>query len=148
MYEITQFMTQEHSRLALLFREYQTLKGEAPDRARRRLKKFIAGLERHMTLEEEILFPRFEAVSRLGNSGPTTVMRSEHREIREALARLLAESGAAGAAERIEDALLESLRAHEAMEDLVFSPWIDESLSENERLGLFEQIRHFPAAPA
>jgi len=148
MYEVTQFMTQEHSRLALLFREYQALKGGSPVRARRRLEKFIAGLEHHMSLEEEILFPRFEALSRLGNSGPTTVMRSEHREIREALARLRAESTEAGAADKIEDTLLDSLRAHEAMEDLVFSPWIDETLSENERLGLFEQIRHYPAAPA
>jgi iron-sulfur cluster repair protein YtfE (RIC family) len=141
-------MTQEHARLALLFREYQSLKDGAPEQAGRLLERFADGLERHMTLEEEILFPRFEAVSHMGNTGPTTIMRAEHAEIRKALSLL--GTLRAGEEPRLaaEEILIDSLRAHEAMEDLVFSPWIDESLSENERLGLFEQIRHYPAAPA
>ncbi len=144
MYEVTQFMNLEHARLAALFREYQTLRIEAPDQARPRLELFTAGLERHMALEEAILFPRFEAFSQMGNSGPTTIMRSEHREIREALARLR-DGCDEDDADLIEHTLLESLRAHEAMEDLVFSPWLDETLGETERMGLFEQMRHFPA---
>jgi len=145
MYEVTQFMSQEHAQLAALFREYQVLRSEFPDRARRTLEQFTAGLERHMELEETILFPRFESFAQMGNSGPTTVMRSEHKEIRGALARL--RSGCSGDdAEIIEHTLLESLRAHEAMEDLVFSPWLDETLSETERFGLFEQMSHYPAA--
>ena len=83
----------------------------------------------------------------MGNSGPTTIMRAEHREIREALARLRG-GCAEDDADLIEHTLLESLRAHEAMEDLVFSPWLDETLSETERFGLFEQIRHYPVTAA
>ena len=147
MYEVTQFMSQEHAQLAALFRDYQSLRIKAPDRARCKLETFTAGIERHMALEEAILFPRFEAFSQMGNSGPTTIMRAEHREIREALARLRG-GCAEDDADLIEHTLLESLRAHEAMEDLVFSPWLDETLSETERFGLFEQIRHYPAAAA
>ena len=77
MYEVTQFMSQEHAQLAALFREYQSLRNEVPELARGKLETFTAGMERHMALEEAILFPRFEAFSQMGNSGPTTIMRAE-----------------------------------------------------------------------
>ncbi len=148
MYEITKLMNQEHTELTELFRGYQSLKSQAPDQARCNLEIFTARLMRHMALEEEILFPRFEAFSRLGTSGPTTVMRSEHRKIREALEKLHACHTGITASEKIEHDLLDALRSHEAMEDMVFGPWIDDNLSETERLGLFEQIRHYPSTPS
>lgn len=44
-------------------------------------KKFKTALERHLTIEEEILFPAMGDVS--GNAcGPTAVMRSEHEQMR------------------------------------------------------------------
>lgn len=145
MYEITKLLTLEHERLVGLFRQYQVLLAAAPDEARRRLDEFTDGLQRHMAVEEQILFPRFETFTRLGNSGPTAVMRSEHAEIRTALARLGALRAGDGARDDAEKSLLDALRAHEAMEELVFSPWLDETLTEIERMALYEQIRNFSA---
>ena len=145
MYEFSKVMGDEHERLAGLFRQYQALRPRQPVEARRRLEEFTAGLERHMAIEEQILFPRFEDFSHLGTSGPTTVMRGEHREIRHALARLRSLPPGTGAIDELEMKLLDALRAHEAMEDLVFNPWIDESLNETERLGLFEKMHRFDA---
>ena len=41
--------------------------------------EFERGLLRHLRIEEELLFPVFEARSRMVN-GPTEVMRDEHRQ--------------------------------------------------------------------
>ena len=46
-------------------------------------------LERHIRLEEEIVFPLFEARSGIVD-GPTAVMRDEHRCLRRALALMRA----------------------------------------------------------
>lgn len=48
---------------------------------------FCAALEHHFSMEEQVLFPAFEeAVG--SNEGPTTVMRMEHRQMREILTML------------------------------------------------------------
>jgi hemerythrin-like domain-containing protein len=45
---------------------------------------FSETLERHFTLEENVLFPAFEEATGIVQ-GPTTVMRMEHQEMRELL---------------------------------------------------------------
>lgn len=48
--------------------------------ARREFGQFRAALEEHLRIEEEFMFPSFEAFTRaLG--GPTAAMRDEHREM-------------------------------------------------------------------
>ncbi|MBN8443109.1 MAG: hemerythrin domain-containing protein [Thauera sp.] len=49
--------------------------------------EFAADLDRHFETEEQVLFPRFEAVTGMSN-GPTAVMRGEHAEMRRVLAEL------------------------------------------------------------
>jgi hemerythrin-like domain-containing protein len=52
------------------------------DSARSLFAAFRASMARHFAMEEEVLFPAFEA--RTGNTaGPTEVMRLEHRQMRE-----------------------------------------------------------------
>lgn len=52
--------------------------------ASRSLAHLISALEAHFTAEEETLFPAFERASGVC-SGPTAVMREEHRQMRELL---------------------------------------------------------------
>jgi iron-sulfur cluster repair protein YtfE (RIC family) len=52
------------------------------DSARSQFAAFRASMAHHFAMEEEVLFPAFEA--RTGNAaGPTQVMRMEHRQMRE-----------------------------------------------------------------
>jgi DUF438 domain-containing protein len=44
-------------------------------------------LETHFTSEEELLFPAFEAVTGM-TSGPTQIMRGEHRQMRDLLTQM------------------------------------------------------------
>jgi len=51
------------------------------DSARSLFERFQAAMARHLAMEEDVLFPAFEA--RTGNSmGPTQVMRMEHAQMR------------------------------------------------------------------
>jgi iron-sulfur cluster repair protein YtfE (RIC family) len=50
-----------------------------------RYERFESDLLRHLRVEEELIFPVFEARSGLMN-GPTDAMRNEHRQVRMALA--------------------------------------------------------------
>jgi iron-sulfur cluster repair protein YtfE (RIC family) len=52
--------------------------------ARRRFVLFRKDLEEHMRLEEEVMFPAFDAASET-REGPSNVMRVEHGEIRQSM---------------------------------------------------------------
>lgn len=54
-------------------------------RARRLMADFEAALHRHFAMEEEVLFPAFEQATGM-TSGPTAVMRAEHRQLRDIVA--------------------------------------------------------------
>ena len=103
--------------------------------------EFDRGLARHIRLEEEILFPLFEA--RTGTAGPTTVMREEHRLIRgvlavigAAVARADAPAFRSGVA-----ALADLLPAHNAKEEQVLYPTTDRVLPEHERAALAARLQ-------
>ena len=84
---ITAFMDEEHTRLrdlweqttaALYAEEFARLHGLARD--------LIAALKRHISVEEQILFPVIESKSQ--NNEPTNAMRLEHRQMEHMLEHL------------------------------------------------------------
>ena len=90
--------------------------------------EFALGLRRHIGFEEEILFPAFEELTGMP-TGPTTVMRAEHREIE----RLLDEiAGGIGDAAAEVDALRADLHRvlgeHNVKEEGVLYPIVDDRL--------------------
>jgi len=90
-------------------------------------------LETHFTGEEELLFPAFEAATGM-SSGPTEVMRGEHRQMRDLLAQmqgaLTARAGDdfGGAAET----LLILMQQHNMKEENILYPMCDNALSASE----------------
>ncbi len=86
-------------------------------------------LETHFTSEEEILFPAFESATGM-TSGPTEVMRGEHRQMRDLLAQmqgaLTARDGDTfgGAAET----LLILMQQHNMKEENILYPMCDNAL--------------------
>ncbi|QKK01434.1 MAG: hemerythrin domain-containing protein [Pseudomonadota bacterium] len=57
------------------------------EQARQAHAAFAAALERHMSAEEEVLFPAFEEMTGM-EDGPTAVMRMEHDQMRSLLAQM------------------------------------------------------------
>lgn len=98
--------------------------------------QFSAQLLRHFACEESTLFPAFENRSGM-TMGPTEVMRGEHADMRELLARLdqllLDEDldGFAGTAET----LLILMQQHNVKEENILYPMCDSVLADESDLG-------------
>ncbi|TDR81366.1 hemerythrin domain-containing protein [Paludibacterium purpuratum] len=96
---------------------------------------FEADMQRHFALEEEHLFPAFEAATGM-TMGPTAVMRGEHAEMRE----LFAELRAALAAQDSEaflgqgETLLILMQQHNMKEENVLYPMCAQHVAEFETL--------------
>lgn len=112
--------------------------------ANRSLEAFAAGLRRHIRLEDEVLFPVFERVTGM-TSGPTTVMRDEHRMIERHLDQMVAAvaQGDPGVFTTEKLAMMGVLGEHNAKEESVVYPMTDARLRDAERAALVAELRAF-----
>jgi len=140
---VTAYLSWDHERLTGLLddAEFGVEAGDF-DGAADRCREFEGGLARHMRLEEEVLFPLFEARAGLVD-GPTAVLRAEHREIERAAA-LVREGLERHDTEAFHDGLSflrATLRCHDSKEEHILFPTIDVLLTERERLALTERLQ-------
>jgi iron-sulfur cluster repair protein YtfE (RIC family) len=142
MHEITEFMGSEHTRLDGMFKEFQALKNQDLKRAKDVFSRFKSALEKHADLEESILFPILELRQGMHSSGPTSVMRAEHREIKDYLQRIQTSVAADDInTDELERVLAEVLTSHDNKEEHIVYPWIDISITAEEKRLLLERIR-------
>ena len=128
---VLEFMGKDHDRLDKLFKRFKDLKIVDTRKAASLFSNFRTGLQRHIAWEEEILFPLFETKTGMRQTGPTAVMRTEHRQIKGFLERIHIKisAGETGGLDALEKDLVEVLSAHNEKEENVLYPWIDDSLS-------------------
>lgn len=109
----------------------ELLDTEDMDAARPAWQKFDAGLRRHIAMEEEILFPAFEAASGMGSGGPTAAMRMEHQQMRGLLGQIAKamEAGNAEQAMATGDTLLMLIQQHNIMEEGTLYPMAENILA-------------------
>ena len=88
MTTIADYLTTEHKRCDDLFIDAENnVNGKTWEQAEILFAQFRDAIEQHFSMEETVLFPAFESAT--GNSaGPTSVMRTEHRQIRGVLSSL------------------------------------------------------------
>ena len=131
---ITAYLSRDHDRLdALLAQIYEHASKGDLVAAGGPFAEFADGLVRHMRIEEQSLFGEFER--RTGMlSGPTQVLRTEHRALEHALDRMRAALAAADAEVfvRGHDDLVEILVAHHLKEEEVLYPMALRSLPESD----------------
>jgi uncharacterized protein (DUF2249 family)/hemerythrin superfamily protein len=143
--EVAEALEWDHDRLDDLEREAFAARaaGDLP-LATRLFHDFAHGLRRHIAFEEKLVFPAFESRAGVQWSGPTQVMRDEHREIEKRLQEM----------ERrfadVEDPLMgpraafhEILHDHNIKEEGIVYPATDQLLTEQERDELVGQIQAF-----
>ncbi len=147
METILTFMGKDHDRLAQLFDKFKNLKYKSLIKAIPIFHDFKIGLQRHIVWEENILFPIFEDKTDMHEEGPTAVMRSEHREIKEFLERIHNKliKGEINRFNELENNLFNTLKAHNEKEENILYPWIDNSTTEAERKKLFARMKSLPA---
>lgn len=94
------------------------------------LKEFLADVENHFSVEEDTLFPAFEAVTGMVG-GPTQMMRLEHAQMRQLMEQLQEASvhqhaqAFSGAAET----LLIMMQQHNMKEENILYPMCDRTLA-------------------
>ena len=143
---VTGYLGQDHDRLDEGLREVSSAvaKGRFPDAAAR-FGAFESGLLRHLRIEEELIFPVFEARSGMLN-GPTDVLRDEHRQVRMALAlmrRGLLQMDATAYVDGVR--FFESvLPDHNAKEEHILYPTLDSLLRPAERAALVARLQREP----
>lgn len=129
MDSITTYFGADHDRLDALFSEFQSLKRKDPPAAKEKFKAFLKGLTRHIVWEEEVLFPLFEDRTGMRDSGPTAVMRAEHRRIGAHLDAIHDKVRVADPeSDADEKALLQILADHNMKEERILYPAIDGGL--------------------
>ena len=140
---ITTYYEADHDRLDELFKQFQKLKRSELVKATELFLEFRTGLRRHIAWEEEILFPLFEQKTGMAHSGPTEVMRMEHRVIKkhlEAIHNALQSDNVETEAD--EQAMLNTLFAHNQKEEQILYPAIDRSLNSGERSNVFTSMHN------
>lgn len=93
---------------------------------------FLREIERHIELEENLLFPAFEERTGM-TSGPTEVMRTEHAQMRGMFAQMRAAIQAKDAEQYlgIAQTLLALLQQHNAKEESMMYPMLDRALGDD-----------------
>ncbi len=144
MKTVLSFMGEDHDRLGNIFKEFKKIKNTDKNRARDLFHEFKVGLQRHIVWEEETLFPLFENKTGMHDAGPTAVMRTEHRKIKDFLERMHHSLGKKIQTKDSEDGLIEVLTEHNNKEENILYPWIDNSVSEEEKEEAFTKMKNLP----
>ncbi len=132
---ISDFLNADHRRLDAIWIECRdAIAAGDTDKLRARFAQFASGLRRHIQWEDTILFPAFEEQTGMRDSGPTAVMRSEHREIEGFLERIesLAASGLSDKVNsegaELQAGLSDVLHAHNMKEENILYPMSDQMM--------------------
>ena len=106
---------------------------------------FLREIERHIEIEEQLLFPAFEEKTEM-TSGPTETMRSEHEQMRGLFAQMRAAIEGKDAEQYlgIAETLLILLHQHNMKEETMMYPMLDEALGEDAH-GLLTQLESLAA---
>jgi iron-sulfur cluster repair protein YtfE (RIC family) len=142
---VSTYYEHDHDRLDGLFKNFQELKRTDFPKAKEYFREFMFGLQRHIIWEEEILFPLFDQKTGMYNSGPTEVMRQEHRLIRKYLEAIHDKVKARDPeSDYHEQMLLNTLFMHNQKEEYILYPAIDRSLGDKERESIFTSMQNVP----
>lgn len=101
------------------------------DEARAAVARAIEALERHLRMEEEVLFPEFERATGAAG-GPTQVMRDEHEQMRALFPRLreAVQAGDSTALLAATEGLLVLIQQHNMKEEQILYPMAEETLTD------------------
>lgn len=98
--------------------------------AQKAFEAFHGAMERHLTLEEERLFPAFEEVTGMSGAGPTQMMRIEHEQMRRLFEEMKQAAAARAGAQYLglSETLLILMQQHNLKEESMMYPMLDQAL--------------------
>ena len=142
---VSAFFEQDHDRLDELFKTFQQLKRSDFSKAKEAFKDFKFGLQRHIVWEEDVLFPLWEKKTGMSESGPTPVMRHEHRQIGQQLEAIHGKVSEQNPdSDKEEQALLDLLGSHNRKEELRLYPAIDQVAGTEGQEAILQSMKNIP----
>jgi len=142
---IKEYISDDNDRLDGIFRVFRDFRRGNAKTGKDLLHALMAGINRHIQWEEKILFPLLENRMGLSDRGPTPSMREEHRELEAVLNGLHDEVlGNRSASGDIERELVDLLARHHRKGDDHFYPMLDHSLSDDEKMAAYHQMKSIP----
>ncbi len=131
MTTISNFLVPDHKRCDALFADAEAVasKGDWANAATGFV-HFKKELQHHFAMEEEVMFPAFEVRSGMLH-GPTSVMRSEHRQMEALLNQLTGALARKDATAFLGDAdtMLILMQQHNVKEEQMLYPMADKTLA-------------------
>jgi hemerythrin-like domain-containing protein len=128
-----EFFTDDHRLCDTAWADLEASAGSGnATEANAKWKVFHAKLERHLAMEEEVLFPAIEDATGMNGVGPVAVMLHEHGQMRALLADMKrrAEGGDFEGVLNQGDTLLMLIQQHNAKEEGVLYPMAENVLGE------------------
>jgi iron-sulfur cluster repair protein YtfE (RIC family) len=130
METITSYMEQDHDRIdghaarataAAGAQDWSTLQDQGSE--------FLRRLQRHIEIEEDLLFPAFEQRTGMVAAGPSRQMRDEHEWMQPILVRMQQALAANDGAEwqRATRSLLDILEPHNVKEEQMMYPMLEDA---------------------
>lgn len=139
---LTDFLTADHRDCDALFAKAESAANDGDrDAARAACAEFEAAMARHLSIEESVLFPEFEARSGMVG-GPTAVMRMEHEQMRAMMAQMrqALESGELDDFLGCGETLNILIQQHNMKEEQMLYPICDRALADRAE-ALLERMR-------
>ena len=131
MKTLLEHMQAHHGRCDQLYADGENfLLDEQIEEGLESIKSFLNEMERHFQMEETVLFPTFEEISGM-RQGPTQVMRMEHQQMRNLLARM-SEAVSSGDREEIlevGETMMILMQQHNVKEKGILYPMADQHLA-------------------
>jgi hemerythrin-like domain-containing protein len=139
---LTDFLTADHRRCDALFANAENAANDGDrNAARAAYAEFEAAMAQHLSIEESVLFPEFDA--RSGTvGGPTAVMRMEHEQMQAMMAQMrhALESGELDDFLGFAETLNILIQQHNMKEEQVLYPICDRVLADYAE-ALLERMR-------
>lgn len=129
---LSEFFEQDHRDCDARWVDVEELLDTADiEAARSAWQKYDTSMRRHLAMEEEVLFPAFDAKSGMAGGGPVAVMKMEHQQMRGLLDQIgeAIEAGNAEEAMDIGDTLLMLVQQHNVKEEGMLYPMAENLLS-------------------
>ena len=127
---VSEYLSLDHDRLDLLLLEViKLVSARRFNEARPKLSNFAFELRRHICLEDDVVYPRFEQLTGMID-GPTVVMRDEHRAIEHHLAGMIdaAMRDDRDGFDSEQEAMVAVMSDHTAREEALIYPLMDRHL--------------------
>jgi len=140
------FFTQDHRSCDELWTRVEAAGEEGAESIAGAWRRFDRSLRSHLAMEEEVLFPAFEAATGMTDSGPTFVMRMEHEQMRGLLEQMgtALERGDHDALLDQGDTLLMLIQQHNQKEEGMLYPMSERALA-SEWPALHERVAAYVA---